>query len=190
MKNKKLIISLFIVVALVQLYIPAKMIFDSENVLKTGMPYKFKVAPVDPNDPFRGKFIALRYKENFIEVANKNDWIENETVYALLKTDSKGFVKIEAISKEIPKNSTDYIEAIIDDISVDNQVYLEYSFNRFYMEETKANDAEVFYNESLQNNTVVETYALVYVKNGKAVLDDILIDGVSIKHIVEQRNNR
>lgn len=191
MKNKKLIISLFIVVALVQLYIPAKMIFDSEKVLKTGIPYKFKVAPVDPNDPFRGKYIDLRYEENFIEVTNKNDWIKDEIVYVLLKKDTKGFAKIESISKEKPKNTADFVKATVDFVSRNksNKVYIEYPFNRYYMEESKAYDAELTFNEAVRDPVIHETYALVYIKNGESVLHDVLIDKVSIKDIVEKRNN-
>lgn len=192
MKNKKILVSLFIIVALVQLYIPAKMIFDSENILKTGVLYRFKVAPVDPNDPFRGKFISLRYTANVVEVANEKDWKEKDEVYVLLKTDTEGFAKIEAITKEIPKYTSDFLAATIDDVTGDgsNKVYLEYPFDRFYMEEAKAYDAEVAYNESLRNTELQKTYALVYVKNGEAVLDDIMIDGISIKEVVAKRNGQ
>jgi len=192
MKNKKILLTLFIIVALVQLYIPAKMILDSENILKTGVLHKFKVAPVDPNDPFRGKFISLRYQETVVAVANEKDWKEKDEVYVLLKTDPQGFAKIEAITKEIPKYTSDFLEATIDDVTGDgsNKVYLEYPFDRFYMEEAKAYEAEVAYNESLRNTEIHETYAVVYVKNGEAVLDDIMIDGVSIKEVVADRNRK
>jgi len=186
MKNKKLIVALFVVVSLVQLYVPAKMIFDSEDVLKTGVAYKFEAAPVDPNDPFRGKFITLRYKENSIEVADENEWKENELVYVILGKDKEGFAKIENITKVAPKNTSDYLKVTVDDVTGDksNKVYIEYPFDRYYMEESKANDAELTYNQAVRDTIVHSTYALVYVKNGEAVLHDVLIDAVSIKDIV------
>ena len=189
MKNKKLLLGLFIAVALIQLYIPAKMIFDSENILKTGTAYKFKVAPVDPNDPFRGKYISLRYKENSFQVENEKDWITQESVNVLLTTTNEGFAEILSLSKEKPSDDSNYVTATIDYVSEDNsnRVHISYPFDRYYMEELKAYDAEVAYNESLQNSEVSETYALIYVKNGEAVLDDILIDGVSIRDVVERR---
>lgn len=54
MTNKKTLLSVFILVAIVQLYVPAKMILDREDILDTGKEYKFKTEPIDPNDPFRG----------------------------------------------------------------------------------------------------------------------------------------
>lgn len=191
MKNKKIIIILFVIVALVQLYVPAKMIFDSENVLKKGVAYKFEAAPVDPNDPFRGKFINLRFKENSIQVADQSEWKDNEQVYVILGKNNEGYAKIAYITKEIPKNTSDYVKASIDIVSDDksNMVYVEYPFDRYYMEETKAYEAELTYNEAIRDTAIHDTYALVYVKNGEAVLQDILIDDISIKEIVENRNN-
>lgn len=191
MKNKKIIIILFVIVALVQLYVPAKMIFDSENVLKKGVAYKFEAAPVDPNDPFRGKFINLRFKENSIQVADQSEWKDNEQVYVILGKNNEGYAKIAYITKEIPKNTSDYVKASIDIVSDDksNMVYVEYPFDRYYMEETKAYEAELTYNEAIRDTAIHDTYALVYVKNGEAVLQDVLIDDISIKEIVENRNN-
>ena len=52
------------------------------------------------------------------------------------------------------------------------------------MEESKAYEAELTYRQS-QRDTTKLTYALVSIKNGDAVLKDVLIDGISIKEIVE-----
>ena len=55
MIKMKILLSVFILVALVQLFVPAKMILDREDILDMGKEYKFKTEPIDPNDPFRGK---------------------------------------------------------------------------------------------------------------------------------------
>lgn len=52
------------------------------------------------------------------------------------------------------------------------------------MEETKAYEAEQAYIQSQQDTTKI-TYALVKIKNGNAVLKDVIIDGTSIKEIVK-----
>ena len=62
MNKKILLISAFVLVVLVQLYVPAKMIWGREEVLNTGTEYKFRTAPIDPNDVFRGKYINLNYE--------------------------------------------------------------------------------------------------------------------------------
>lgn len=51
------------------------------------------------------------------------------------------------------------------------------------MEEFKAPEAETIYRESIRD-TARLTYALVYIKNGEAVLKDVIVDGLSISDVV------
>jgi len=191
MNNKKLLLIVFILVALWQLYIPAKMIYDSEKTLFAGKEYKFKTAPIDPNDPFRGKYIALRYEDNLTQVQNDENWTRNETIYIILSTDKDGYARIHSVSKSKPEDNSDFVKAKVSYHSNDNKnVNIDYPFNRFYMEESKAPAAEKVYSESLADTTKV-AYALIYIKDGEAVIKDVLIDGVSIKEMVKsQQKNR
>lgn len=195
MINRKQVLFFFILVALAQLYVPAKMIFDREDVLETGTEYKFKTAPIDPSDPFRGKYITLNYVNNSINVKDDGSWVDGETVYVTFFADDNGFADIDNISKEKPSNTQNFLKTksrLIYPNEMDPYVKLviDYPFDRFYMGEFKANDAEKAYSRSLQDTTRV-TYALVVIKNGDAVLKDVLIDGISIEEIVrtEQLNN-
>ena len=194
MINRKLILFFFILVALAQLYVPAKMIFDREDVLATGTEYKFKIAPIDPSDPFRGKYITLNYVNNTIDVEDNQFWTDRETVYVTFFTYDDGFAGINNISKEKPSNTQDFLKTKLrltnpDILDRFVKLVIDLPFDRFYMEEFKANDAEQAYSKSLQDTGKV-TYALVMIKNGAAVLKDVLIDGVSIEEIVrlEQLN--
>lgn len=184
--NRKIILPAFLAVALVQLYVPAKMIWDSENVLRTGTEYKFKTAPVDPNDPFRGKYITLSYEENTVDVENEKDWKTGEKVYVCLTTDTDGFAKIKSASKEKPTDDEDFVTANVRFASGNgsNTLTVAYPFDRYYMEESKALDAERTYRQSQQDTSKV-TYALVNIRQGEAVLKDVLIDGVSLREIVK-----
>ena len=177
--------------ALVQLYVPAKMIWDREEVLSTGTEYKFKTAPIDPNDPFRGKYITLRYDENTVEVKNEKDWTSGEVVYISLMADEKGFAKIIAVSKEKPDKNQDFLKATVRFVTRNglNKLTVDYPFDRYYMEESKAYEAELAYAQS-QRDTSKTTYALVSIKNGNAVLKDVLIDGASIRELVKARQEK
>ena len=54
------------------------------------------------------------------------------------------------------------------------------------MDENKAYDAEIAYIESIRDSLPDnDTYAVVYIKDGKAVLTDVMINEVSIKDYVE-----
>ena len=62
MLNKRYLFAGFILVALLQLFVPANMIWQEEGTIQEGTEFHFKVAPVDPNDPFRGKYISLAFE--------------------------------------------------------------------------------------------------------------------------------
>jgi len=182
-------LSFFILVALAQIYVPAKMIFDREDVLETGTEYKFRAAPIDPNDPFRGKYITLNYVDNNYPVKDDGSWVNGESVFVTLLIDKDGFASIGDVTKEKPLNSQDFLKTkmrLMNPDTIDSYVKMEieYPFDRYYMGEFKANDAEQAYSKSLQDTTLV-TYALVSIKNGDAVLKDVLIDGISIEEIVK-----
>ena len=65
----------------------------------------------------------------------------------------------------------------------DNRLTVDFPFDRYYMEESKAIEAERTYRES-QLDTNQVAYALVSIKDGESVLKDVLIDGVPIREIV------
>lgn len=190
MKTKKLIFTLFILLALVQLYVPAKMIWNNEDIIATGVELKFKTAPIDPKDPFRGKYIRLNFSDDTVSVADKNNWTRGETIYITLKIDDQGFAQLVTGCKTIPSNVPLYLKATTSYARYDssNVVNINYPFDRYYMEETKAYAAEKTYQAS-QSDTTSITYALVSIKEGNAVLKDVMIDGKSIKNIVNSNHN-
>ena len=188
MNKKKILLLSFFLVVLVQLYVPSKMIWDKEEVLRTGTEYKFRTAPIDPNDPFRGKYITLRFDNNIVNTPSEQDWKVGESIYVSMTTDDKGFAKIESVSKERPKEKHEFIKATVRSVLETNprRLTIDYPFDRYYMEESKAYEAEQVYRES-NRDTLEVTYALVSIKNGNAVLKDVLIDETSIKEIVKAR---
>src|SRR5690554_5714360 len=108
MNSKRIVLTAFVLVAIVQLAIPGKIIWDREKILETGKEFKFETAPVDPSDPFRGKYIVLDFKENSFEVESTTEWTDGTNAYVILKTDTKGFAKIESVSIEKPTDNLDF----------------------------------------------------------------------------------
>lgn len=190
MSSKKTALLAFVCIALVQLYVPARMILDREDILSTGKEYRFKTQPIDPNDPFRGKFIALYYEEAVIAVQNEADWLPGETIFVLLTRDKEGFAKTQGVSKEAPTMNRDFLKAKVAYVTDNgtNKLTLDYPFDRYYMEESKAYDAELAYRES-QLDTMQTAYALVRIKSGEAVLQEVVINGVPIRELVLNRQN-
>ena len=183
MKNKKYIFILFILVVLIQLFVPLNITFEHKNILKNGKEYKFEVAPIDPTDPFRGKYITLRYKNNTFMVKNYVSWKRNDDVYVLFSTDNKGFAKIKSISKKKPGNNKFYLKSTIIYLNyINKEIIINYPFNRYYIGEYKAKKTEEIYRKYLNDSTKT-IYALVKIKNGKAVIKDIRVNKKSIKQL-------
>ena len=184
MKNKSGLL-LFAVLALVQLAIPFQMIFHQEDILNNGKLWKFKTAPVDPNDPFRGKYIFLNFDQNRFQIKNKDTWHSGQTIYANLVADEKGFAKVKSISSTPPDN-TDYMTMKVNYIADYEPpkiiIWLDFPFDRFYVNENKAAEAERIYVESVATEAnKKEAYALIALKDGEGVIKDVLIDNISIK---------
>lgn len=176
---------MFVVVVLAQLYVPAQMIFDQENTIARGTAYKFRTQPVDPSDPFKGKYIYLNYDINSAP-SNDTTWVTNAPLYVTLKTDSLGFAMVKDVSKVDPKHG-DYIKSKVDWYnSYDKNVTFSFPFNEFYMNETKAYDAELAHAQAQLDSLPNNTYALVYILNGKAVLENVFINDIPIADYVEK----
>ncbi len=191
MKNNKITYVLFFVAAVVaQWFVPMQMIYHQEDIVASGKVFKFKTAPVDPYDAFRGKYIYLNYDQTTVSVPNLKKYNSNDDIFVLLK-DSAGYALVTSISKTQPK-SGDYVKAKIgwvDQLSPRKLISIEYPFNRFYMNEYKAKPAETVYAESNRNPNTT-TYALIAVKEGEAVVKDVLINEISIKILAKKETNK
>jgi uncharacterized membrane-anchored protein len=182
----KLILPGFFVMVLIQLYVPVSMILKNETVLTEGKDFKFRTAPVDPNDPFRGKYITLSFDANSFKVPDATGWNQGDEVYVSLTEDEKGFAQIQSVTKEKPIDNEDFVTASVGYVVEDTMswVSIDYPFTRFYMEERKAQPAGDAYREAARDTAQI-TYALVRVKKGDAVVEDVLINGVPIREVAK-----
>ena len=187
---KKIVFIIFVVVCLIQIAVPSKMIMDKEEILSVGHMYKFRTAPVDPYDPFRGKYVTLTFDARNVTAGDDSVWNTGESVYVLLGTDTAGYAMVQDIMHVSPSEenvNVDYVTGVVK-YAYGKEVTIEYPFERFYMDENKAPEAEKQFNEANQrNNTEQEAYAVVYVKNGEAALKDVMIDGVSLRDLTEKK---
>lgn len=183
--NKPIYITLLFLLFAVQLFVPAQMIYQQEDALDTGMAYKFKTQPIDPTDPFRGKFIVLNYDMDSFQT-EEDDWSDySGNVFVYLKTDIEGFAAVKTVSKTLLDTSDDYVLAESKYNNNNNIVNFDLPFNRFYMNENKAYEAEVSVRKA-QIDTTKICYGLVFVKGGTAVLENVFIDETPIQEFVEE----
>src|SRR6478609_11913095 len=100
MKAKPYIPILFILLVLFQLYVPASIVFNKERIYFAGTTYKMQLAPIDPNDPFRGKYIILSFRENTANLPKTGNYSQGQDVYVCMKPDKNDFLQIDSISAE------------------------------------------------------------------------------------------
>lgn len=169
---------LFVLVALIQLYFPGKMVFDSNKVLWLGTEVKLETAPVDPADPFRGRYVALNFAASQFEEKPGHGWKRNDRVYVLLEKGADGFAKVQSLSASKPASSELFVQARVSYV-YNQQITLYYPFTKFFMEESKAPEAERIYREEGKG------YAVIKVYRGEAVLKDVVVKGESLRELAK-----
>ena len=189
MLNKKLLIFIMIVVFLLQWYVPASMILEREKVLRAGKAYKIRTAPVDPNDPFRGKYVSLNFLRNRFPASAtvKKEFTPGDPVFLVPAIDKEGFFVIDTILKKPPQHQNDYLEVTFSYFGENGKdMVFNYPFDRYYMDEFKAPGAEQTYSSAMRD-TSAKTYALVRIWKGNAVIEDVLINDSSLTDLVKAR---
>ena len=174
---------LFSLMVIAQIAVAGQMVYKYESTIASDNVYKFKTVPVDPNDPFRGKYISLRYAINSFPTTD-DDWEYGQKAFVYVSKDEHGFAQLETVSKTKLLNSEfDYIE-VVGLNYYSGRIHFELPFDRYYMEESKAYDAEVLAREVQRSDNPANIYAEVHIENGTHVLTDIVVNGVSIKDAV------
>jgi uncharacterized membrane-anchored protein len=185
---KKIILPAFIIIALVQWIAPVKMIWDKETILQTGKMYRFETEPVDPSYPFRGRYIALNFKEDQFTIRTRRVFYNNQDIYVVFTEDARGFARIVNLSENEPAGQDNYFKAKVNYSYTSGDsanIHLSYPFDEFYMDEYKAPKAEEAYNESLRDSTKI-TYAAVKVYKGKAAIENVFIGDKTIRSLIEK----
>lgn len=154
---KKLTPYLLIAYFVLQLAVPAYFVFRHYNTLHTGESYKFEVAPYDPYDPFRGRYIALRPT---LSLQSSGD------EYILLEHDSNGFAVISGRQPQKP-TSGQYVKNL--------------QLNRYYMNEIMAPEAERIQRSLTDTDSI---YLLVKVKNGDYVIEGLYLNDIPIEQYI------
>lgn len=191
MKWHKWSILLFVLVTILHVALPVSWIWQSESSLQKGQAYKFKLRPTDPSDPFRGKYLILRFEAEEFSTYDSVTWEKAlpwkegfPTVYASLEADTNGFAIVTEVSITAPE-SGDYIKA---EYYYYNRhvgmLGLTFPFNRYYIEESLAKQAEQMMWE-LDNAENTIAYAQVYVYEGEATLEGLYVNDQQIEEVVK-----
>lgn len=183
MKPKIWIFILFLALGAAQLYVPGSIIMRHEKILTQGTSYKFRARPVDPYDVFRGRYVALAYDDATTVPLSGQEYERGETLYAVIGTMPDGFAKLEGVSRRPPEEG-DYVKVRMNWLHR-GVGHLRLPFDRFYMEENLAREAESIYREHARRD-VRDAHSLVRVLDGGAVIEDVIVGDQSISEAARQ----
>ncbi|UCD55711.1 MAG: GDYXXLXY domain-containing protein [Candidatus Omnitrophota bacterium] len=183
MKKTMYIFALFCCVAVIQVATPISMIINKEMILKDGTQFRFKTRPVDPYDAFRGRYVALGIEQNNVVLTGSQKLQRGQMVYVCLGKDENGFAKIDKVTEKRPKGNA-YIKSRVWSIR-SKKAYFRLPFNRYYMDEKAAPQAEIAYRKHSRRSKR-DAYITVRVKSGNAVIEELYISGIPIKEFVKR----
>ena len=176
-------LTIWIVLALAQLAVPAWMIVGQERVLRDGRQLKLQTGPVDPADLFRGRYVALGFSvEQVPRALVRGHFDPNDVAYLELRERPDGFAEAAALHKQKPDGEL-VLEAKVTFISP-HTVGVELPFNRYYMDENAAPAAENAYRNVA---TDAESWATVRILQGRAVLEELYIGGKPVAEFLREQ---
>lgn len=179
MKGRKILVLVLLISVIA---IPLAIIISNESFLSnTEAVYKFSLQPVDPFDPIRGKYIILRYNTR-MEVETDKIFGRGESIFVEVAKDSAGWAYFKAVHSTPPATDAFFETRVT--YSYTGYVNFEVPFDRYYMNEDQAQEAETMYNELSRNGT--EFYAEVTIKDGKALLKEVYYQGEPLRDFLDK----
>lgn len=181
-------LAVFAVAAAAQWFLPLAGIWQHERVISRGTLVRIECAAPDPYDPLRGRYLAVRPATSIVSMP---EWFPQGgglvPVWATLEADDDGLSRINSLSPEPVSGPTviPLTARIWGNINGPDMIGLEWPFDRFYLNERLAPEADKLVAERFRDGK--QTVAEIRVLDGRAVLTDVLIDGVSIRELVKER---
>ena len=187
-------LAMFVVVAAVQLAVPVAMIAGREATLRYGRAYKFRTRPIDPYDAFRGRYVWLGFEQDHAPWRGEAAAVVGSKAYVSIQEGRDGFAMVREVRAQLPAEG-EYLQVRVSYPgwgTNSGSVYFTLPFDRYYMEETKAPAAEHAYwqHQNTRGQTNQNTYAVVRVRNGESVLENLYVGGKPIAEALRENAPR
>ncbi|NVK22794.1 MAG: GDYXXLXY domain-containing protein [Kangiellaceae bacterium] len=189
---KKKGLLLLLILCVLQLAIPAYMIWEQHNILTNGTLYKFQTRPIDPYDPFRGRYVTLRFSANqeAFNVKSKRRLAKDTWVYAILDNDAQGYAAIQQVVVDKPRDGVDFVQVKLAYTwfhkGENNDYHVVLPFDRYYAPESLAPEIEQAVWRRNDNSEVEDVYVAVKVLKGKATIEELFINQLPIREFLQE----
>ncbi|HEX8898235.1 MAG TPA: GDYXXLXY domain-containing protein [Chthoniobacterales bacterium] len=176
MKHWRLIV--FVLVAFAQIAAPASLIWKREQTLRRGGVWKFRTAPVDPVDAFRGRYISLQFEAESQEISPPPNASSGQTVFTTLKPNAEGFAEIDQVFSSRPAGD-DFIEAELAGKTV------KLPFDKYWVTERDAPAAESAYRAQNRRDKR-NAFVTVRIFRGDAAIEQLYLDDQPLGEYLRQ----
>src|SRR5207237_6477861 len=100
--------------------------------------WKFRTAPVDPVDAFRGRYVALEFETESQEISPPANVSDGQAVFITVRQNPEGFAEVDQVLAMAPPGG-DFIEAQLRGKTV------SLPFDKYWVTERDAPAAEAAY---------------------------------------------
>lgn len=194
--QKKIWLPLALFIFAIQLAVPAYMIFEQKQILSKGDLYKFKVEPIDPYDPFRGRYVVLNFEVEQTRIPISNEDQTNDSkidrhtwVYANLSVNKDGYAEIKSLSLTKPEKDFLRVQVANQDYANTKRYRINIPFDRYYSPENKAYAIETNVRQRSRQSSSDQVYVAVKIYKGKGTIEDLFINETPILEFVEQEQS-
>ncbi len=190
MKTKKTWMAIaFLALIALQLFVLVWHIYSYEAVLKKGEVFYLKVTPVDPFDPFRGRYVALEF-EGLNELAKNldNHEVKRETscAYAVLQKSENKPDSFARLALKEPQGESSLKVLLTKKSASSPPLFLVKALNsRYYMREDLAPLVDM-----LLRGNVHTVFAKVRVLGAQSVIEDLVVSEVPVSKFIEFKKRK
>ncbi|MEM6806573.1 MAG: GDYXXLXY domain-containing protein [Bacteroidota bacterium] len=176
---------LFTISMLLMIAVPIQMIYTYENILDEGEVHRFKPRPIDPYNPFQGRYVRLYFEDRDLSYEGAEDIFERGSkAYVSLEKDSVGISHARDIFLSPPSDQP-YVEVEVSSVGKE-KVWFRYPFSEYYMNEEMAPLAEIEIREHSRRDEV-EVYVDVRVKNGQGIIEQLYVEDQAIEDFLKEQ---
>ena len=175
MKTLKLV--LLGALALAQLAVPAQMALHQVMVRARGVQLKIRCAPVDPVNPFMGRYVRLNLSGEVAAPKSRPGRAGGmQDAWVTYSLDKEGFVEPAALYWVRPKDTPSLKVRTWGRVD-GRKTTFTYPFDRYYLNEDKAPEVERVIIGRDRNMRPKDAHVTVLVLGETAVLEELYLDG-------------
>jgi uncharacterized membrane-anchored protein len=183
--KRGLILVLFLAACVAQWMAASWKIVERELTLRRGDLYRFKTAPVDPVDAFRGRYVAVQVAENSVPFEGPWDGKPDRWLFAELDAGVDGFARLVKLHDRWPPGKPAIRTRITSFDAQEKRARLDLPLDRFYMSERIAPQAERAYREHSRQGAQ-DAWLAVRVWRGHAAIEDLYIGDRPMRDVLRQ----